>query len=95
MVSTQMNGRSKLNSELNFQYCRQVVVDFLDLTLLKDMIYVNIVLGISFALYSDVAFFTLQPVYLFYLGFSKVRSKPMAFANLKPILYMQCYRNIV
>jgi len=48
-----------------------VVVDFLDLTLLKDVIYVNIVLGISFALYSDVAFFTLQPVYLFYLGFSK------------------------
>lgn len=56
-----------------FSSSRQLVVDFLDLTLLKDMIYVNIVLGISFALYSDVAFFTLQPLYLFYLGYSKVR----------------------
>lgn len=50
----------------------QMVVDFLDLTLLNDLVYVNIVLGISFALYSDVAFFTLQPMYLFHLGYSKV-----------------------
>lgn len=50
----------------------QVLVDFLDLTLLKDPIYVNIVLGISFALYSDLAFFTLQPMYLFMIGFGKV-----------------------
>ncbi|EAT44425.1 AAEL004213-PA [Aedes aegypti] len=49
----------------------QVLVDFLDLTLLKDPIYVNIVLGISFALYSDLAFFTLQPMYLFMIGFGK------------------------
>ncbi|XP_041765847.1 monocarboxylate transporter 7 [Anopheles merus] len=49
----------------------QILVDFLDLTLLKDPIYVNIVLGISFALYSDLAFFTLQPMYLFMLAFSK------------------------
>lgn len=49
------------------------MVDFLDLTLLKDMIYVNMVLGVSFALYSDVAFFTLQPLYLFDLEYSKVR----------------------
>ncbi|XP_053696195.1 monocarboxylate transporter 7 [Sabethes cyaneus] len=49
----------------------QVLVDFLDLTLLKDPIYVNIVLGISFALYSDLAFFTLQPMYLFMIGFTK------------------------
>ncbi|XP_035892105.1 LOW QUALITY PROTEIN: monocarboxylate transporter 1 [Anopheles stephensi] len=49
----------------------QILVDFLDLTLLKDPIYVNIVLGISFALYSDLAFFTLQPMYLFMLSFSK------------------------
>lgn len=52
----------------------QMVVDFLDLTLLNDLVYVNIVLGISFALYSDVAFFTLQPLYLFNLGYSKVCS---------------------
>lgn len=31
----------------------------------------NIVFGMSFALYSDTAFFTLQPLYLFELGFSK------------------------
>ncbi|XP_055370805.1 monocarboxylate transporter 7 [Condylostylus longicornis] len=49
----------------------EYIVDFLDLTLMKDPIYVNIVLGISFALYSDIAFFTLQPLYLFELGFSK------------------------
>ncbi|XP_001869607.2 monocarboxylate transporter 9 [Culex quinquefasciatus] len=49
----------------------QVLIDFLDLTLLKDPIYVNIVLGISFALYSDLAFFTLQPMYLFMIGFGK------------------------
>lgn len=50
----------------------QIIVDFLDLTLLKKPIYVNIVLGISFALYSDIAFFTLQPLYMFELGFDKV-----------------------
>ncbi|XP_055611499.1 monocarboxylate transporter 7 [Uranotaenia lowii] len=49
----------------------QVLVDFLDLTLLKDPIYVNIVLGISFALYSDLAFFTLQPMYLFMIGYNR------------------------
>lgn len=53
--------------------CWKVIVDFLDLQLLKKPIYVNIVLGISFALYSDIAFFTLQPLYLFELGFTKAR----------------------
>ncbi|XP_011203888.2 monocarboxylate transporter 9 [Bactrocera dorsalis] len=51
--------------------CWQSLVDFLDLKLLKKPIYLNIVLGISFALYSDIAFFTLQPLYLFELGFTK------------------------
>lgn len=32
----------------------------------------NIVLGISFTLYSDTSFFTIQPMYLFELGFTKV-----------------------
>lgn len=48
------------------------MVDFLDLTLLKDLVYVNIVLGTSFALYSDNSFFALEPMYLFELGFTKV-----------------------
>lgn len=47
------------------------MVDFLDLTLVKDIVYMNLALGVSFALYSDTAFFTLQPMYLFELGFSK------------------------
>ena len=58
--------------EATMNIFRQKVVDFLDLTLLKDLVYLNIVLGISFALYSDNSFFTLQPMYLFTLGFSKV-----------------------
>lgn len=52
------------------------IVDFLDLTLLKQPVYVNIVLGITFALYSDIAFFTMQPIYLFELGYTKVSSNP-------------------
>ncbi|XP_055300044.1 monocarboxylate transporter 14-like [Sitodiplosis mosellana] len=49
----------------------QKIVEFLDLTLFKDLIYVNIVLGNTFALYSDSAFFTLLPMYMFKLGFDK------------------------
>ncbi|XP_033171831.1 monocarboxylate transporter 7 [Drosophila mauritiana] len=49
----------------------RTIVDFLDLTLLKKPIYVNIVLGITFALYSDITFFTMQPVYLFELGYNR------------------------
>lgn len=60
--STKNQKKGKLNA----------LVDFLDLTLLKKFVYVNIVLGITFALYSDVAFFTLQPLYLFELGYSRV-----------------------
>lgn len=52
-------------------YYRQKVVDFLDLTLLKDWIYVNIAIGLTTALYSDGAFFLLLPMYLFELGFSQ------------------------
>ncbi|GAB0097094.1 uncharacterized protein DMENIID0001_126920 [Sergentomyia squamirostris] len=49
----------------------QVLVDFLDLTLLSDLVYVNIILGISFALFSDNTFFAVLPMYLFHLNFSK------------------------
>lgn len=52
--------------------CWGTIADFLDLPLLKQPIYVNIVLGITFALYSDIAFFTIHPSYLFELGYSKV-----------------------
>lgn len=63
--------RKKLN--VIVEIYRQKVVDFLDLTVLNDIIYVNMALGTSFALYSDNTFFTLQPMYLFELGFSRVR----------------------
>ncbi|XP_055912908.1 monocarboxylate transporter 7 [Eupeodes corollae] len=52
----------------------QCIEDFLDLSLLKDPIYLNIVLGMSFALYSDLAFFTLQPMYLFELNYTKMET---------------------
>ena len=51
---------------------RQKVVDFLDLSLLKDIVYLNMVIGIALSLYSDGTFYTLLPMYLFELGFSKV-----------------------
>lgn len=51
---------------------REKIVDFLDLTLLQELVYVNICIGMSFALFSDVSFFTIQPVYLEELKFTKV-----------------------
>lgn len=59
------------------------MVDFLDLNLVKDPVYMNLVLGISFVLYSDTAFFTLQPMYLFELGFSKVIRAPYGCSFLR------------
>lgn len=50
----------------------QKIVNLLDLTLFQDPVYVNIVIGISFVIYSDNAFFTILPMYLFELGFDKV-----------------------
>ncbi|XP_017050334.1 monocarboxylate transporter 9 [Drosophila ficusphila] len=64
-------GRSVPPEEAPKKGWVRTVVDFLDLTILKKPIYVNIVLGITFALYSDITFFTMQPVYLFELGYSK------------------------
>lgn len=40
------------------------LVRFLDLRLLLDPVYVNIAVGMSFALYSDITFFTVQPLFL-------------------------------
>lgn len=53
---------------------RKKVINYLDLTLFKDLIYVNMVLGISFGLYSDNTFFTLLPMYLYEIGFPKVQA---------------------
>lgn len=45
------------------------IVDFLDLTLMKDLIYVNIAIGISCGLFSDNIFTSILPLYLKSLGF--------------------------
>lgn len=45
------------------------IVDFLDLTLLKDLIYVNIAFGVACGLFSDNMFTSLLPLYLNSLGF--------------------------
>ncbi|XP_063823846.1 monocarboxylate transporter 9-like [Ostrinia nubilalis] len=42
----------------------QTVAEFLDLTLLKDWVYDNIILGMALAFFSDLTFFTLEPLFL-------------------------------
>ncbi|CAG2066105.1 unnamed protein product, partial [Timema podura] len=51
--------------------CWEKIVNFLDLKLLLDPIYSNIAVGIAFTFTADIIFFTILPIYLFYLGFSK------------------------
>lgn len=48
------------------------VVRFLDLELCRDAVYVNIAVGMALVLYSDVAYFTILPVYLRELGIEKM-----------------------
>nr|CAD7579153.1 unnamed protein product [Timema californicum] len=50
--------------------CWGKIVNFLDLKLLLDPIYSNIAVGIAFTFTADIMFFTIHPIYLFYLGFS-------------------------
>lgn len=50
--------------------CR--VAELLDFELLKDPIYVNIVLGITFAVFADMFFTNLMPVYLVEKGITMV-----------------------
>ncbi|CAD7091335.1 unnamed protein product [Hermetia illucens] len=50
----------------------KLIVDFLDLSLLKQPVYVNIVLGITLAFYADLSFFSFQPLYLFELEYTKL-----------------------
>ncbi|GBP49551.1 hypothetical protein EVAR_45615_1 [Eumeta japonica] len=42
----------------------QTVMEFLDLSLLKDPIYDNIAFGMSLAFFADLTFFTLEPLFL-------------------------------
>ncbi|RVE51126.1 hypothetical protein evm_004269 [Chilo suppressalis] len=42
----------------------QTVAEFLDLTLLKDWVYDNIIFGMALAFFADLTFFTLEPLFL-------------------------------
>lgn len=55
-----------------FSKKRGRLVDFFDLTLLKDLVYVNVIIGMASGLFSDNIFSSLLPMYLKYLGFSRV-----------------------
>ncbi|XP_026739063.1 monocarboxylate transporter 9-like [Trichoplusia ni] len=49
----------------------QTVAEFLDLTLLKDPVYVNIIFGLALTFFSDLTFFTLEPIFLDKVHLSK------------------------
>ncbi|KAJ8736103.1 hypothetical protein PYW08_006759 [Mythimna loreyi] len=42
----------------------QTIAEFLDLSLLKDLVYVNIIFGLALTFFSDLTFFTLEPLFL-------------------------------
>ncbi|XP_053621066.1 monocarboxylate transporter 9-like isoform X2 [Plodia interpunctella] len=42
----------------------QTVTEFLDLTLLKDFVYDNIIFGMALTFFADLTFFTLEPLFL-------------------------------
>ncbi|KAJ8871200.1 hypothetical protein PR048_027506 [Dryococelus australis] len=48
------------------------VVDFLDLKLMQDPVYVSIAIGLSGALVADISFFSVLPIYLAHLGVAQV-----------------------
>ncbi|XP_047532285.1 monocarboxylate transporter 9-like [Vanessa atalanta] len=42
----------------------QTIAEYLDLTLLKDIVYDNIIFGMSMTFFADLTFFTLEPLFL-------------------------------
>lgn len=62
----------KIRPQIKSFYFRHTIVNSLDLSFLKEPIYLNISLGIALASCSDESFFSLQPMYMYELGFSKV-----------------------
>lgn len=72
VIETEIKGKLIESKPSNFL---RTVADYLGLTLLKDLIYLNTAIGFSFGLFSDNMFFTLLPIYLMELGFSNVMIK--------------------
>lgn len=64
---------------------RQKVIDFFDLTLLKDVVYMNIVIGLTSVLFSDEMLFSLLPIYFKTLGISMVMHFHMEYIFCSPI----------
>lgn len=56
-----------------------MIVSLFELNLLKDFVYMNIVIGMSLTLISDGIFVPVLPVYLHRLGFHKVSSSQPSF----------------
>ncbi|PZC73457.1 hypothetical protein B5X24_HaOG209510 [Helicoverpa armigera] len=54
----------KIDSKFDSSDHVQTVAEFLDLSLLKDLVYVNIIFGLALTFFSDLTFFTLEPLFL-------------------------------
>lgn len=50
----------------------QTIAEYLDLTLLKDLVYVNIIFGLALTFFSDLTFFTVEPLFLDKVHLSRV-----------------------
>lgn len=73
---TVLNVKKTIWDDLNILHLifffRQTVAEFFDLTLLKDLVYVNIIFGLALTFFSDLTFFTLEPLFLDKKHLSKV-----------------------
>jgi hypothetical protein len=64
-------SQSVLRFSDRFSRLWATVVDFLDLRLLLDPVYVNIAIGISVSFFADITFCTLLPLAILKLGYSR------------------------
>ncbi|CAD7091336.1 unnamed protein product [Hermetia illucens] len=66
------------------------VRSLLDLTLIEDPIYMNLVVGIVFTFYSDLAFSAFQPLYLFEIDYSQVEVSQVIAVGTAADLVARC-----
>lgn len=86
-IMIKMNFVNKFYICIYFYICRQTVAEFLDLTLLKDWVYDNIIFGMSLSFFADLTFFTLEPLFLDKANLSRVRNYNIYWYSLKtPLL---------